>query len=82
MVWDHVITSISAQGMRILILIPVMGPLVMTFVAILWDVLLWVAINAIFIIAFGAGLYRMLNAGVELNSNCDEDEVRKAQSSF
>ena len=66
------------QGIRILALIPWMGPLVMTFLAILPDVLRWIAISAVFILAFGAGLYHMLNAGRELDPTCDEVEVRKA----
>ena len=63
-------------------LIPVVGPLVMMLVNMLWDVLRWVVISVAVILAFGAGLYRMLNAGQELNPDCGADEACFTPSSL
>ena len=48
----------------------------MMLVKMLSDVVRWVAISMAAILAFGAGLYRMLNASLELQPECDEYEAR------
>ena len=76
------ISQLRSQGIRILTLIPPVGPLVMMLVMMLSDVLRWVAISAAAIMAFGAGLYRLLNAGLELQDECDEYEACCEPSAF
>ena len=63
--------------MRILNLIAPVGPLVMMLVMMLSDVLRWVALSLVAIIGFGAGLFRILNAGVEVLPGCEEFQARR-----
>lgn len=61
--------------MRILNLVAPVGPLVMMLVKMLSDVLRWVALSSVAIVAFGAGLFRIMNDGVEVLPDCDDFQV-------